>query len=680
MRGLYFLEISHRSKRQGTPARNQSPSNKNFLSDSLPLAFGKQRANLKYCEHISWNSQRRKGTRQNVSLSEREREREWEWERERKSEKKVGRERAFDNQVNSISLPHADLQPLYLAKHEREGILNSKRLSLERHFRFVHHGLSYTQIWGDPIHRVLPKSSIWMVFFSSKRTSSLLGYPHDWGTPYFPSMHIRDANLYADPFLRECRLHDAEMITYAWWWCKLPVTKTWRCPKSWGYPHGFETSKLTKWGREAKCLANTPMQLMQKWMDQPRSSLQNWQILILTLWPCSRSPKSSKVEIEISRESRLPQVAAEQELAVRTDRPKGTSYKPAVATDHWWSRCRQCWSQICGACFVVPFMWLQVFTLFLWLPHLALDYSRALAVTWNFDSPSEHLMKANITSPRNQMAAWSGFAGRGLSRSHMDMSLWSNDTFFKPSYNRVFFIDLLHSLLNPFWVSDLLAVHSLGEKHFQILSKFKYPTHHSAQQKENYTDYRLDLLTWKSSDCFEYIKVYPGTVSTPPAATQTSTFFRRVRCDRHLKLPQNNDRKMSKTNAPNPNTHSVASLWSWNHDFLGYLGLLKTWEIPRYAIFMENRSALWILATFPKCLILQNSHICGSAATMVWNEWFLYIFSGLDIMGFAMDTFPLILETMGFVVDTLGKWHSLHQNHSKSMEYDLMISNGFCTG
>ena len=49
-------------------------------------------------------------------------------------------------------------------------------------------------------------------------------------------------------------------------------------------------------------------------------------------------------------------------------------------------------------------------------------------------------------------------------------------------------------------------------------------------------------------------------------------------------------------------------------------------------------------------------------------------------MGFAMDTFPLILETMGFVVDTLGKWHSLHQNHSKSMEYDLMISNGFCTG
>ena len=115
----------------------------------------------------------------------------------------------------------------------------------------------------------------------------------------------------------------------------------------------------------------------------------------------------------------------------------------------------------------------------------------------------------------------------------------------------------------------------------------------------------LDLLTWKSSDCFDYIKdtkVYPETLSTPSAATQMSTFFRFQWL--HLQWHQNNNWKIRKTNPPNPSTNTVASpFWCCNYD---------------QTLMINER----ILATFPKLVSDQFIHLrlCMLSLTSFWKR------------------------------------------------------------
>ena len=140
---------------------------------------------------------------------------------------------------------------------------------------------------------------------------------------------------------------------------------------------------------------------------------QNWQTLIWTVWACSRCPKSSKIENRKSVDS----------PGCRT----GTWHLlQASSGQQWptgrWSRCRQCWNQICGGCKSIPdtpslCFFLVCFTLGLGLfkrfGRDNRDMKFWFAKRASDKSKYKHLRASNLVPAEawNQMAAWSGFAG-----------------------------------------------------------------------------------------------------------------------------------------------------------------------------------------------------------------------------------------------------------------------------
>ena len=178
-----------------------------------------------------------------------------------------------------------------------------------------------------------------------------------------------------------------------------------------------------------------------------------------------------------------------------------------------WSRCRQCWNQICGGCKSIPdtpslcFFW--------FVSHLALDYSRGLAVTivtWNFDSPSEHLIKANTTSPRKQSSAGRGLEPNGCVKwicrregCYVHTWTWVCDlTIHSSNQATVMFFHRLtsfpfESLLSVWFTCSPLTGEKTTSK-LQKLSKSKYPTHQVwAKRKQLYIYYIAYLTCWLGS-------------------------------------------------------------------------------------------------------------------------------------------------------------------------------------